>query len=64
MTLIPFASRPSPLTVDEKLDRLTSTVESHGASLRRIEAGLRVLLDDAAALRARVDAALPEAGAR
>ncbi|MGR7025681.1 hypothetical protein [Geodermatophilus sp. URMC 62] len=54
---------PSPShepTLDERMERLADTVETHGQALRRIERGILLLLDDAATIRARIDAAARE----
>jgi hypothetical protein len=53
---LPNAHRFTPPSVDERLDHLTVTAESHGQALRRIEAGLLVLIDRVIALGAHMDA--------
>jgi hypothetical protein len=64
MTVFHLTSPAHEPSLDERMERLASTVETNGRALHRIERGILLLLDDAAALRARIDAALPTGDVR
>jgi hypothetical protein len=57
---IPEAAEPGGCSAcartEEKVDRLTASVETFGRALLRVEAGLGALLSDITALKARMDA--------
>ena len=56
MTLFNLPShRFTAPTVEERLDHLTATAETHGQALIRIERGLHLLLDRVTAIAARMD---------